>query len=253
MREKRLVVINDLHAGSRYGPIPPGWKMSDGSLAPAKDANHWLYEQYEGWMEEFRKPDILLVNGDATDGHAHIDYGREVWATDGIDQVKLAEYLISLWQPKELYIVYGSKYHVQYQGLLVERFIARDLKAKGCGWRLNRELGGIICSAAHKITVSKTSWQYRTTPLAIQMVLNRLQKKEKSAQLIIRSHAHYFCYAGFSDQLAMVTPGFQAQTPFQAYNQPEIESKIGMVSIDLPSLDFEWRTKDAPEQELEEP
>ncbi len=253
MKNKALVVINDLHSGSKYGPIPPRWRQSDRSLAPGTEANHWIYEKFESSAEEFKKPDILVCNGDITDGHQHINYGREVWATDAIDQIKLGEYLISLYQPKELYIVYGSPYHVQYQGLQVERFIARSLKAKGAGWRLRRELGGTTCSIAHHITVSSTSWQYRLTPLGIQMVLDRLQNEDKSANLICRAHAHYYGFCGFAHQLAIIVPGYQGQTPYGAMKQPEVRPKIGMVAIELPSLDFTSRTCDGPILEMEEP
>jgi len=251
LKSKRLVVINDLHAGSKYGPIPPGWKQSDGAKAPGVEANHWLFEKFESAADEFKKPDILVVNGDITDGHQHINYGREVWATDAIDQVKLGEHLIGLYNAKEIYVVYGSPYHVQYQGLQVERFIARSLKAKGVGWRLRRDLGGVTCSFAHHITVSSTSWQYRTTPLAVQMVLDKLHNEQNSANLICRGHAHYFCFAGFDNQLAIVVPGYQGQTPYGAMKQPEIRPKIGMVAIELPSLEFTQRVCDGPILEME--
>ena len=245
-KELRLVQINDLHAGSRHAAIPPDWKMNDGATAPATEANHWIYEKLEACAEEFGKPDILIVDGDLVDGDDHLNYAREVWATDPIDQINLGKHFIEMWNAKEVYVIYGSKYHVQLKGLPIEQVIAREVKAKAAGWRLVKDFAGVSTSISHKITFSKSSWQYRTTPLAIQMVLNRLQNGVNSADLILRGHAHYFCFAGFSDQLAMVVPGFQGQTPFMAQNFPELIPKIGMVSIDLPTLDWEARTWDGP-------
>ena len=229
-KEKRLVILNDVHAGSKFAAVPERWKLRDYGYAPSTEANQWIYERYEGWVEEFKKPDILILAGDMVDGHAHINYGTEVWG-DGYEQYKLACYLVSKLEAKEIYVIFGSKYHVQLMGTPVEQFMAQALKAKGMGWRLRRELGGSIVSVAHHIGVSMTTWQYRTTALARELVLDRLQNEDKTANLLVRGHAHYFVYAGFSHQLGIINPGFQGQTPFGAMKCPEIIPKIGLLRV----------------------
>ena len=251
MKTKSLVVINDLHAGSKYAAIPEGWKMKDGLIAPTCEANHWLYECYIDWAKEFKKPDILVVNGDAVDGHQHLNYGAEVWSTDGYDQYLLAKHLIELYDAKELYVVFGTPYHVAWAGTPVEQFIAESLHAKGCGWSVVQEWLGRKCVFSHHISVSASNWQYRTTPLARELVMDRLEWGTESAQLAVYSHAHYFCAVQFSDSLAIISPGFQGQTPYMARKMPRVRSKIGMIAIELPSLNFVKRVRDGPKLEMQ--
>ena len=256
MTELRAVVISDMHGGSRFGPMPVDWKWADGTLAGASKPQEWLFDKYVDCVKEFHKPDILFVDGDAVDGHQHLNYATEVMNSDGFEQVRIAEFLIKLWKPKQIYIIYGSPYHVRFAGIMVERFIARHLRAKAAGWAYRGDINQVKTSIAHEITVSTTTWQYRTTPVAQQLVLNRLQKAEKSANLIIRAHAHYFTFAGFSDQLGVINPGWQGQTPYGAKKVPELIPKIGMFWFNIPSkgkefTDWGWRTWDGPMLELE--
>ena len=250
---KRLVVISDLHTGSKFGPAPEDWKFNDGTIAPIREAQKFLYGKYLECVEEFGKPDILVVNGDVTDGIQHLSQGRETWTTEGLEQVRLGEHLVNLWNCKEIYFTKGSNYHVDFQGLPVEQVVAQRTKAKLFGQYIDLTVEGSRCNFSHEIPVSMTSWQYRTTPLAVQLVLDRLQNADASSNLIVRSHAHYFAFVGFSDQLGIVTPGFQGQTPYVAKKFPTMKPKCGVVSIEFPTLDFDYLTFDGPTLKPEVP
>ena len=250
----RIAVVNDLHVGSKYAIVPDNWKMIDGeSTAPQNAGARYLWQKYQEYIEEFKKPDILVVNGDAVDAQQHLSHKREVWATDPLDQIALAEHLINMWEAKEIYVVYGTGFHVELEGLMLERILAKRISARGVGWKLRQTFNTAICSFAHHVPVSKVSWQYRTTPLAQQLVLDKLENEDQPANLLVRSHAHYFAYAGFSNQLAVITPGFQGQTPYGAKVSPEIKPKIGIVCVDVPSLTMNYRTADGPMLKMEKP
>mgnify|MGYP001604794637 FL=1 len=250
---KRLVVVSDIHPCSKFGPVPPDWKMTDGSPAHSTETTNEIYEFYLKCVENFGKPDILVCNGDLVDGIQHLNAGREIWSSEAHEQIALATHLLKMWRPKETYVTYGTRYHVESGGVMVERIIAQKLGAKLVGWQIPLKVEGCRCRFSHEISVSTSSWQYRTTSLSRELVLDRLQYGDESSNLLVFSHAHYFAYAGYSQQLGIINPGFQGQTPYGARKTPSITPKMGVVSIDLPTLDFNYLTTDGPRLQAEVP
>ena len=250
---KRLVVVSDIHPCSKFGPVPPDWKMTDGSPAHTTKTTQEIFTFYEKCIDNFGKPDVLICNGDLVDGIQHLNAGREVWSTDTNEQIRLSTHLLNLWGAKEKYVTYGSRYHVESGGMMVERVIAQKIGAKLVGWQIPLTIEGQKCRFSHEISVSTSSWQYRTTSISRELVLDRLQRGDKSMNLLVFSHAHYFTFVGFSQQLGIINPGFQGQTPYGARKTPSTVPKMGVVSIDLPTLDFDYLTVDGPMLKPEEP
>jgi hypothetical protein len=246
-RIEDLVIFNDLHSGSSLSACPDNWRLLNGATYRPNDVQLKLDGYLRDCVREFHRPKWLLVDGDAMDGTGRIDSARDIAFTNPSDQLRLARHYIELWDAENILIAYGSRYHSDREGVRMERLLAEQVHAKDYGMVLRPTLNGVRCSFAHEIGVSSSGWQHQTTAPSIQLILNRLQREEQSANLLVRAHRHKPGFVGYSNQLAIIGACFQAQTPFMAQKMPEAIPKIGVIEVDLPTLDMEKRLWDAPD------
>jgi hypothetical protein len=234
-REISLVVVSDLHSGSRSSVCVPDMKINGGGSFQYSTAQRALYEAFTGLAREWRNPDILEVNGDAIEGQARKESGVPCWSTDLDDQTECAAQLLKEFNAKKTYIVEGTGYHVDAGGKSLEHYLGEKLNAEKIGsnnsFRAADELilniGNFNFHFAHHIGVG-TGW-YKTTPLAREMVFALLTESSKmpmgkKIDCIIRSHVHSFCGVEFTRQRGYITPCWQLQTRYMRKKSP-----LGMV------------------------
>jgi hypothetical protein len=103
------------------------------------------------------------------------------------------------------------------------------------------DINGKRIYAQHKISVSKSSWQYRATPLGRALVLAALNEKEMGHyDIVLKSHAHYFCYVGFSNSLGMILPAWKAYDSFGDTNIEFANPALGYVRYDFNGSDYSF-------------
>ena len=74
MKPKKVVVIADLHSGSRVGLTPPQWQQIEHKnsenefIRNCYTIRREMYDWYEKEIRSLAPIDILVCNGDAVDG-----------------------------------------------------------------------------------------------------------------------------------------------------------------------------------------
>lgn len=235
---KEILLLSDLHVGSLWGLWPPDYEVQDPrsgewirfvqNRTQEKLWKHWLS------MLKAVNPEIIIFNGDLVDGQQRRANGREVvtsrieWQAEALLQV-----IDTLPRDIPWYFTAGTDYHEMPDGQPVEQWIAGKLGAE-FGDDLLIDECGIRLHVGHPIPVSSSSWQYRTTPLArdlLLLALNSAEERYGKVDVAVRSHAHYFCQAGFSSQLGVITPCWQTRTPYAVKKDLISPPDIGYVSL----------------------
>ncbi len=265
------VAIGDLHCGSRVGLCTKAGLEHSDYGTPVREK---LYELYKAGATKgpWHKPDVLIVNGDSTDGGGQKRGGSEQWTTDLDDQVAEAAELILMWKAKKIIIVRGSNYHAEVKGtgMNLEEGVAREVGAEfypntshlpekrrprsGYHWYLTLE--DYTFHIAHKVGVSRV-FHYRTTPIArelLHMKLNdalRHQVDKYKTRCVLRSHAHYFVECKFPNSQGMILPCWQGLSPYMEQEGPlAISPTIGFVGFIIDGnamryTDCTWTLEDA--------
>jgi len=240
---KRIGVLADTHVGSKYGVNLPEY-LSPDELKTTHCID--LYERFQTVVDWLGKLDVVFFGGDSCDGWNPREHGDDRTAEEG-KQVEIAVKLLSMLKGSpQWYFVDGSEYHRGSRKL--DTKVAEKLGGvESIDYHtpappvFNVEKEGIAFNFAHPITVSKSTWQYQTTPIAREEVLAILN--QNPADVVLRFHAHYFTYAGFAEHLGVVCPGFQAKTPFQGRVSPLGEYRIGAVKFEVHKGEYDWNRK----------
>ena len=124
-------------------------------------------------------------SGDAVEGQGRKGAGVDCWSTSIMDQVGMAAELLKMWDARRIYIVGGSKYHVQAgdTGLSAEELVAREIGAEewpnqghikparrqrsGAHWFLTFD--GVTVHVAHHVAMSRV-FHYKGTPISREML-----------------------------------------------------------------------------------
>lgn len=246
----RVVAIADLHTDSVVGLALPGRGGAVGQ--PIREA---IYQQWEAATKgPWKRPDVLIVNGDLVEGQNRKSGGVGVITTDLYEQIDDATELLGMWNAKRIYIIRGSGYNVEadHSGLQCEEQIARNLGAEEypnqehidvrrrdrSGWHWYITIGTETFHVSHHIAVSKV-FHYMSTPTARAMLdakLNDMLRHEVGkhrTSIVLRAHAHYFNHVEYSGSHGFVLPCWKAVDVFAM--------KRGAISLspDLGYLGFE--------------
>jgi hypothetical protein len=215
-----LVVLSDIHVGSKYAIAPPNAAISqpsddeDTAFLKLNRIQRDLYNEYVALTKKWAHPDILVINGEPIDG-TNYHSPNDLWTTNVIDQMRACKTLIDMWHAKTIYVTRGSDYHVSLTGQPLEEFFGEMVGAKKVANKyaseiLNLKVNGKVFNFAHHISIS-TVFHYKSTPLARELMLMKLNASHffprgVQADVVVRSHAHYFWVIQTSGQLGMITP-----------------------------------------------
>jgi len=219
-----------MHVGSIYSVMPPSYVRADGNRVEANPSQAEIYGHWAELCKEWRRPDILLCNGDIIDGVQPANQGVETWTTSLDEQLDAATVLLKMLEPREAYFTTGTSYHVASAGRRHEETLAGNF-----GARLDNDVfidfNGHVIHAAHHISYSKV-FHYRTTPLARAMLISKLnEEKSYKCEWLARSHVHYFVQIRFSSHGALTTPCWEGRTPYMVKGSPEDMPDIGAVRL----------------------
>lgn len=210
---KRVLVISDLHCGHHAGLTPPDWNPSYSPQAPG----YGLYWQrrlnwkfYAEAMAELQPIDVLIVNGDATEGKGEKSGSTEILTADRIEQADMAVAVIEEAKAKMVVMSYGTPYHTGNSEDF-ENLVANGVNARKIGSHDFLDVNGVILGYRHHVGRSSIP-HGRYTAIAREKLWNVLWAEHgeyPKANIIIRSHVHYFAYCGGFGWLGVVTPGLQ--------------------------------------------
>ena len=201
-----VVIISDLHCGSVYGITPP----SEFKASKHRDSQEETWDEYCRIVKQWGKPDVLICNGDAIEGNQKKQGGAELITTDRLVQSQMAQQALELWNAKQIFMTYGSPYHVGAEAEDFEWTIADNLGAKIEG-HLYLKIEGLTFDIRHKVGTSVIPYGRATAVLRELMwaLVKEANETGPKVDVIIRSHAHYNIQVKQPGKLAIITPGLQ--------------------------------------------
>lgn len=197
--------ISDLHCGSVFGLTPP-----EHFSTHHKRSQHESWQAYLNIIHKWSNPDVLVVNGDCIEGRQDKQGGAELITPDRNIQSQMAIEAIQRWNAKQIFMTYGTKYHVSDQAEDFEYGIADILNATLEG-RLFLTIEGVTFDIRHKVGSSSVPYG-RLTALMKEVVWDLLEEANNlgpKVNVVVRSHCHYHTYCGDPEHYAFTTPGLQ--------------------------------------------
>jgi len=198
--------------------------------------------------------------GDGVEGKNRKKGGIGTWTTDMMEQADHAEELIRMWKARYVYIVRGSGYHVDADGLPVEEYMARRLgaeeypnqehipreKRQRSGWHWYLRFHDVTFHVSHRISVSRV-FHYMSTPTARQMLQAKLNDQlrhglaKHRVRVVLRAHAHYFNTVGYSGSDGFVLPCWKALDDYMLERGPlDISPDLGFLGFEVEGGNYRY-------------
>jgi len=208
---KKLLVVSDTHSGHVVGLTPPAFnpRYDEPALAALSKLRDKLY----GWtmheIHKIGKVDLTVFNGDGIEGKGERSGSTELIEPDRNEQAKMCAHFLSSVNTNNMLMTYGTASHTGVQED-VEDVIANLV---GCDIAATQdvEINGKVFNFRHHVGSSTVPYG-RATQVKKERLWNQLWAERgeyPKADVIIRSHVHYFDYSGNADYLAMTTPALQ--------------------------------------------
>jgi hypothetical protein len=194
-----------LHCGSTYGLTPPD-HFQDHHLTLQKET----WDAYVAMTRKWAHPDILIVNGDTIEGTQSKQGGAELITADRNIQCEIAVEALQKWNAGQIFMTYGSRYHVGEQAEDFEYNIAKTLNATIEG-RLYLNIEGMIFDIRHKLGQSVIP-HGRATILLREMLWDLIKAGHDAGpkvNVVVRSHVHYHIWVEQPNQVMFTTPCLQ--------------------------------------------
>lgn len=240
-KAKRTVIMSDLHCGHITGLTSPAYQIAPqcGTKAKAAQVQKKLWEFYAKTIDSLKPIDVLIVNGDCIDGRGERSGGTELVFPDRSDQVGCAAECIRYTEAEKIVMTYGTPYHTGQEEDW-EDVLAREIGAK-IGAHEWVDINGLVFDVKHHVGSSQIP-HGRHTAVARERLWSQLwaeREQTPKADVIIRSHVHYFDYCGGRDWLAMTTPALQGLGTKFGARRCSGTVDFGLLSFDVASRD-EW-------------
>ena len=245
---KRIVVISDLHSGHILGLTPPAWDAERPDrpaeyLRKAYMQRRHIWDFYSKTLKDLRPIHALIVNGDAIDGSGERQAGREMLVVDKNDQCEVAAECIKEARAKNVLLTYGTGAHTG-KDVDFEKNIAKFVEAAKVESVGHLLVNDVLIHYRHYIPGSQVP-HTRSTAISRDHLWNVLwasRGEYPQADIIVRSHNHYFNHCGDGTWLGVTTPGLQGYGSIYGARQFSGLVDIGMVWFDIPDKgkDFSW-------------
>lgn len=218
--EIAIAVISDLHIGSTVALFPDRYALPDGQILRASTAQKWILGNWNNFWSEFhgiratRK--AIIVNGEFCEG-VHHSTPQIVGTAELMEEIAVEVMRPHVAKVDELFVVKGSGAHSKPGGFSDEA-VARELGAKRCPsfgtrssyrWRISA--GGVMLDCLHHVTGSGAPWTKGNNlrRAVLEHLYTSMERKERPADLLIRSHVHAYGHWEQSGCHAYVTPSWK--------------------------------------------
>ena len=231
---RNILVVGDIHIGSIYGLLPPDFVSSDGAKKPQNEGQKYLWECWQDMKRRAARFAIhsVVVNGDLIEGKQVKQKAAELTLIAPNDQESAAVFVmrdLRNWLEKNtgrevpFYFVQGTEYHegrgaeelesiaARVQGANIEsQFTCRHSKEI-----LDLAVDGVLINFAHHLG-GGTGFS-RAGTLDAEAVWCQIRSslgEAIAADLIVRSHLHFFAHLEHINRHALLCPCWQLQTRF---------------------------------------
>lgn len=206
---KRVVAIGDKHGGHRVGLTPPKWQTA----IPGKKYHRIqveLWDEFTGIIDYLQPIDILIVNGDSIDGRGKRSGGTELITVNRLEQVEIAAYAINYCKAKKVVMTRGTPYHTGTKEEW-ENELAKKVNCKKIGDHEFYNINGVIFDVKHHVGTSSIPHGQHTA-VSRDRLWNLIwseYKMQPKADILLRSHTHYFTVQGGVDWMGYTLPALQ--------------------------------------------
>jgi hypothetical protein len=229
---QQAIVVSDTHIGCRLGLCPPeGYPLDDGgryepSRIQLKTWAMWR-EFWDEWVPRVTRgePYVIVHNGDGVEGIHHgavtqISHNPDD-QVNGYVQVMGPE----VAKAEAFYSIRGTEAHVGPSAQFEERGAKRlgavpNEDGQHARWELWLRIGGHLCHFLHHIGTTGSA-AYEATAVHKELTESFVEAGrwgDEPPQVIVRSHRHRGLKIEIDGDegyyMAVVTPGWQAKTPF---------------------------------------
>ncbi|MGH9404389.1 MAG: metallophosphoesterase [Terriglobia bacterium] len=229
----KVLVVGDLHCGSIYGLLPPGFERVDGG-GRLTYARQQVWQSWLDMRQATKGADVVIVNGDLIDGKQEAQRQTEMNLATVEEQVDAATICLQQLKPKKeakWYFIQGTEYHDQKGCPTVEQIAQRfngetplPKNNQGAGlysWEvIDLEVEkGVVLNVQHGTGVGQGF--YRATPYDREAIFSALAGKDgvvPKADCVIRSHAHFFIHLEHASKHIVGVPCWELQTRFMRKN-----------------------------------
>ena len=240
---KKVVIVSDLHCGHRAGLTPPEWQYSELSSSETRkqfaSMQKMIWQWYMSRVQAIGQPDLLICNGDAIDGKGKRSGGSEIFEGDLMHQAEIATFCLQQWQAKKIMMTYGTPYHTG-EGEDFELVIADQLNAE-IKSHLFIDVEGVILDVKHKIGGSSIP-HGRHTAINREALWNMIwadRDIQPNADIVIRSHVHYYTYSENIGKACITTPALQGFGSKYGSRQCSGTVDIGLIELNIEGKN-EW-------------
>jgi len=240
--KKRVLVISDFHSGHVLGLTHPGYDFTTGHKT--QTAHYQVRRTIWSWYKERvmkLKPDIVICNGDCIDGKGDKSGGTELLTLDRDEQCEMAiAALQAIPRRPKLFMSYGTGYHTGNNEDW-EDIVAREMEAEKIGAEDTIDVNGLLINYRHHVGRSGIP-HGRHTAVAKEKLWNAIWAERgeyPKADVIIRSHVHYYNYAGGPSWLGLTTPALQGYGSKYGARRVTGTVDVGMVHFDVKGKD-DW-------------
>lgn len=233
MQPVKIFIGGDIHCGDKAGLTPPN------RIAP-KSPYSSLQRQLWDWFETNVKAqghfDMAIFTGDMTEGSNNKNT-IELYETDTDAQAEIAAECMSIIDcPHDsIYTVYGTPFHTA--GTYSHENHFTDTMGISRPKTVQRiDVGGLVRINV-KHTVGRSSIPYgQGAPTYKEMVneiINAEMQDDKSADIIIRGHAHYSVQMIVRDRHAIVAPCLKYPGSVFGRKLPEAQYDMGFGILEV--------------------
>jgi hypothetical protein len=241
-KEKNLLIIADLHDGHKVGFTPPRFDFKTEFNEKLYNHRRMIYKWVHKEAKKRGPYDAMIINADCIDGRGEKSGGTELLTTDRLVQCKMAAEAINSFNVPKKFMTYGTPYHT---GKLedFEDIVADLVGAEKIGGEDNLEVNGCVINYKHNIGRSSIP-HGRHTAIAREHLWNIMWAERGEyplAQIIIRSHVHYYGGAFGAGWVALTTPALQSYGSKFGTRQVQGTVDIGFVVLRIKNKEeFSW-------------
>jgi len=243
----RILVIGDVHIGSRWAPWPEDYVLAKGHKAGLSKAQEYLNECWAHMIADAKKhrPDVIIFNGDLIDG----GYIRniDVVSTRNDDQIGAAEMMLAplvKLARKGVFATWGTGFHTG-RGGENESTLCRELLRISHTPELYLDSPAGVIHATHHVS-STSHPMYEATALLRSLLIKELEliraygkNGMPDVRCIIRSHRHRTMVIESEDnRLVVATAPWMLKTEYVWKVAPDSEPQVGYVWIDATDKGF---------------
>lgn len=238
-----LVVVSDLHIGSDYGLLPPGFHNKSGNEIGLNPLQRWLWEEWQdmwAYVHKYRddRPFSVIVNGDVIDGFHHGT--KEIWSHDESEHGIAAYFVLrdALQDAHKVFFVEGTESHTKdYEHAIAVRLDSELKNVVGCFPTLDLEMNGSFIRADHHISTTTRAYLETSAlgPTLNNERINRSRHGSRIPDIVFRAHRHRFGLFDDGYGMICVTPPWQGLTRFGRRVVPDAMLQVGSVIVDWKS------------------